>query len=85
MGIISILNTAKTTAKKNQSGQTNINQILKEGIKWEDLPQSKYNNQEFSLHKYGIYEPFDGKIKAFPGLYIYIKQPSIEGLEEHLK
>ena len=76
---------------------TNINSVdggiqfyLNEGIIWENLPQSHYNTHGFPLHKLGGYKPFSGIIRALkqeqdPALYIYIKQPSIEGLEDYLK
>ncbi|MBY0293325.1 MAG: hypothetical protein K2W92_08580 [Alphaproteobacteria bacterium] len=57
---------------------------------WLCLPQNDYNAPLFSLHSLENYIPFSGDIHAprceyDPVLCIYIKQPSIEGLEGYLK
>lgn len=68
----------------------NLQDYLNNNVKWRDLPQSHYNTVGFSLHDFGKYKPFPGRVRALkqeqdPALHIYIKQPSIEGLESYLK
>ncbi|MBA3813801.1 MAG: hypothetical protein H0X26_04835 [Alphaproteobacteria bacterium] len=66
-----------------------IKAYLKEGINWNSLPQSHYNTCVFAPLGPGEYKPFSGSIPVLkkegdPALYIYIKQPNIDDLEEHI-
>ena len=78
---------ADTILKNTPKG---IHTYLKEDIVWQNLEQSKYNTCRFALLKRGEYNPFSGTIPTHKqeqdsALYIYIKQPNIDDLEEHIK
>lgn len=74
---------------KTSESLSSLSSYLKEGTCWESLEPSKYNPCAFDVLRCKDYKPFSGNIPLThqiqtPALYIYVKQPTIEGLEQYI-